>query len=159
EAQQLGFSAAGGPAGALIGPFAPDLEFLQAWFGMPMSAGKVLKRIQLPRTSRDQPAPEEALLVLALVDESKPVDMMIDEMKKDSPDDTLQNSVWIPTAKALLEIRQSHGDSAVELLRAARPYEPGPASMYAIYARGLAYLQMKFGGDAAAEFQKIIDHR
>ena len=31
--------------------------------------------------------------------------------------------------------------------------------MYAIYARGLAYLQMKSGRDAAAEFQKIIDHR
>src|SRR5262249_33800011 len=127
EARQFGFGA-GFPAGGPTGPFA--LEFVQAWFGMPVSAGKVLKRIQIPRTSLDQPAAGEALLVLALLGESKPVDMMIDEMKKESPNDTLQNSVWIPTAKALSEIRLGHGESAVELLRAARPYEPGPASLY-----------------------------
>src|SRR5262244_4040025 len=85
--------------------------------------------------------------------------MSIDDMRKDSPDDTLQNWVCIPTATALSEIRLGHGDRAVELLRAARLYERGPASLYAIYVRGLAYLQMKSGRDAAAEFQKIIDHR
>ncbi len=44
------------------------------------------------------------------------------------------------------------------------PYElgsppPGIAFLYPVYLRGLAYLQAGEGKLAAAEFQKILDHR
>jgi tetratricopeptide (TPR) repeat protein len=45
------------------------------------------------------------------------------------------------------------------LLSAARSYEPAFFSHSAIYMRGLAYLQSKSGREAAAELQKLIDHR
>ena len=45
-----------------------------------------------------------------------------------------------------------------------QPYElgsppPGIAFLYPVYLRGLAYLQAGEGKLAAAEFQKILDHR
>jgi eukaryotic-like serine/threonine-protein kinase len=43
------------------------------------------------------------------------------------------------------------------LLRSAAQYErPYP---YAAYLRGLAYLRARRGAEAAAEFQKILDHK
>ncbi len=55
----------------------------------------------------------------------------------------------------------------METLRAALPYELGRtsyssygwSSLYPVYVRGEAYLAAHQGKEAAAEFQKILDHR
>ena len=53
---------------------------------------------------------------------------------------------------------------AIEGLQAASAYELGqapplmPASMYPVYVRGQVYLKVGQGQQAAAEFQKIVDH-
>jgi hypothetical protein len=46
---------------------------------------------------------------------------------------------------------------AIELLESASQNERGYPM--ANYIRGLAYLKLKQGAEAAAEFQKILDHR
>ena len=46
---------------------------------------------------------------------------------------------------------------SVELLASASPYER--AYLDAVYLRGLAYLRLHKGAEAAAEFQKIVDHK
>lgn len=52
---------------------------------------------------------------------------------------------------------------AVRLLAVAEPYElggfPQGLNLYPAYIRGQAYLQAHDGVKAAAEFQKILDHR
>jgi hypothetical protein len=45
----------------------------------------------------------------------------------------------------------------VELLASASPYEQ--AYPEAVYLRGLAYLRLRKGAEAATEFQKIVDHK
>jgi tetratricopeptide (TPR) repeat protein len=45
----------------------------------------------------------------------------------------------------------------VELLTSASPYER--AYPEAVYLRGLAYLDLHEGAEAAAEFEKILDHK
>ena len=45
----------------------------------------------------------------------------------------------------------------MELLASASPYEG--AHFGAIYLRGLAYLNLNKGVEAAAEFQKIVNHK
>jgi len=61
--------------------------------------------------------------------------------------------------EALLAIDRRDPDAALELLRVS-PYETGRSSEYLpVYVRGLAYLAMNDGLAAAAEFQRIIDHR
>jgi hypothetical protein len=57
---------------------------------------------------------------------------------------------------------------AIERLQTARPYDlamPGTSffarfgGLYTAYVRGEAYLAAGRGQDAAAEFQKVLDHR
>jgi hypothetical protein len=54
----------------------------------------------------------------------------------------------------------------MEALQTAAPYELGSVggelnniSLYPVYVRGTAYLSRHAGSRAAAEFQKILDHR
>ena len=57
---------------------------------------------------------------------------------------------------------------SIDLLQIAVPYELGTprctihgyyGALYPVYVRGLAYLAARQGVQAAAEFQKILDHR
>jgi len=56
-----------------------------------------------------------------------------------------------------MELRRNQPEKAVELLRSATPYER--AHGYAVYLRGLVYLSLRKGAEAAAEFRKILDHK
>jgi tetratricopeptide (TPR) repeat protein len=83
----------------------------------------------------------------------------LEGFQKNLAQDTLLNFVVIPTAKAAHEVRAGNGAKAIELLNGVKPFEPGFATLPAIYTRGLAYLQSKSGREAATEFHKILDHR
>jgi predicted Zn-dependent protease len=65
--------------------------------------------------------------------------------------------VLLPSIRAAIELNRNEPARAVELLRSASPYER--AYPYAVYLRGLAYLRARQGTEAAAEFQKILDHK
>jgi len=68
-------------------------------------------------------------------------------------------------------LNHSQPSKAIELLQTAIPYEGGTpieggsefllgaGSLYPAYVRGLAYLASHHGAEAAAEFQKVLDHR
>jgi tetratricopeptide (TPR) repeat protein len=69
--------------------------------------------------------------------------------------------------RATLALSKGNATEAVEDLRAAAPYELGMTTssvygwtaLYPVFVRGEAYLAAHQGGEAAAEFQKILDHR
>lgn len=74
------------------------------------------------------------------------------------------NFYWLPTIHAIMEVNQHNPSRAVEILRAAQPYELGnPAPtvgpLSPIYFRGYAYVAAGQGQEAAKEFQRVIDHR
>jgi hypothetical protein len=58
--------------------------------------------------------------------------------------------------RAAIEIQRQPA-KAVELLASASPYER--AYPETVYLRGLAYLRLRKGVEAATEFQKILDHK
>ena len=65
--------------------------------------------------------------------------------------------------RVLLSIR-ADPSKAIEMLQVAVPYELGASgcyfgALYPIYVRGEAHLAARQGAEAAAEFQKILDHR
>jgi eukaryotic-like serine/threonine-protein kinase len=69
------------------------------------------------------------------------------------------NNYWLPTIRATIELDHDRGQQALELLKASA-YEVGKVgSLYPVYVRGEAYLKVRDGEKAAAEFQKIIEHR
>jgi serine/threonine protein kinase/tetratricopeptide (TPR) repeat protein len=88
------------------------------------------------------------------------------DLEKLYPLDTLVNDYWLPVIRASGEIARNNPAKAIELLLPSAPYElaspvawsglGGP--MYPAYLRGEAYLQLRQGTDAAAEYQKILDH-
>ncbi|MSO20157.1 MAG: tetratricopeptide repeat protein [Acidobacteria bacterium] len=92
-----------------------------------------------------------------------PAQTLIAEMASRFPQDTYINAICIPAARAALELQRGNAAQAIQMLEAAIPYElgtlVGAAPYAAIYVRGLAYLKLPDGNKAAAEFQKILDHR
>jgi tetratricopeptide (TPR) repeat protein len=72
---------------------------------------------------------------------------------------------WLPAIRAALELGRGNAQQAIELLKVSSAYDfaaPLPfqsGTMYPAYVRGQAYLKMGQGQQAAAEFQKIVDHR
>ena len=79
-------------------------------------------------------------------------------MTKERPNDTLINSLWVTAIRAAVQINRNNPAEAVQLLEAAKRYEAA-AQFWPQYLRGLAYLKLKSGNEAAAEFQKILDNR
>jgi tetratricopeptide (TPR) repeat protein len=106
-------------------------------------------------------------LVLARAGNPAQAAGMADDLAKRYPKDTLVSNYWLPSIRAAIELRRNNADKAIGILQAAVPYElgsPSPApsngaTLYPIYLRGQAYLKLRQGKDAAAEFQKILDHR
>jgi tetratricopeptide (TPR) repeat protein len=110
--------------------------------------------------ARSRPSMALAAQALALSNDSGQAQRLIDDLAKRFPSDTLLNVVSLPTARAAIEIQRGNPAKAIELLRPAGPYELGRyADFVPIYVRGLAYLRARQGVQAAAEFQKILDHR
>jgi predicted Zn-dependent protease len=97
-------------------------------------------------------------VALALCGDMIQAQSIVDQLSKQSPKDTLINSVWLPAIRAAVQINRNNPAEAVKLLEIARQYEAA-AGFWPQYLRGLAYLQLKSGNEAAAEFQKILDNR
>ncbi len=98
---------------------------------------------------------------LALCGEVRRAQSLADELAKKLPGDTMHKSVWLPMVRATLELKRgsaANTDHAIQLLQPARQYEAALA-FRPTWLRGQAYLQAKNGALAAAEFQRIIEHR
>ncbi len=96
-------------------------------------------------------------LALAMCGDATQAEKLAAETSKRLPNGTIWNAVQLPEIRAAIEVQRDQPAKAVELLASASPYER--AYPEAVYLRGLAYLRLHKGAEAAAEFQKILDHR
>jgi serine/threonine protein kinase len=81
------------------------------------------------------------------------------EMSKDRPTDTFANVYVLPTVRAAVELDRNNAAKAVEILQPVTAYDlAGTRKLLSAYERGRAYLLLHRGPDAAAEFQKVLDH-
>lgn len=97
-------------------------------------------------------------LALALCGDASQAQSFVDEVTKERPHDTLINSLWVPIIRAAIEINRNNPSEAIKFLESARRFEAA-AEFWPQYLRGLAYLKLKSGNEAAAEFQRILDNR
>jgi serine/threonine protein kinase/Flp pilus assembly protein TadD len=107
---------------------------------------------------RNQVSLTRLTLALALCGEASQAQSLVEELVKRYPKDTLINGLWLPIIRAALELQRHNPTEAIQLLEAARRYEAA-AEFWPQYLRGLAYLGLKSGNEAAVEFQRILDHR
>jgi eukaryotic-like serine/threonine-protein kinase len=106
-------------------------------------------------------------LALAYAGDAGQAQALADDLGKRFPEDTVVKVNYLPTLRAKLALLHSNPQEALVILRAASPYEVGLPSLnyynwpnlYPVYVRGEAYLAAHQGREAAAEFQKILDHR
>ncbi len=108
-----------------------------------------------------------AALALAYAGDGGRAQALTDDLGKRFPEDTVVQFNYLPTLRAKLAVSRGNASEAIERLRAAAPYELGQTTssvdgwtaLYPVFVQGEAYLAAHQGLEAAAEFQKILDHR
>jgi eukaryotic-like serine/threonine-protein kinase len=106
-----------------------------------------------------------AALAVARMGNTARARAMVEKLEKDNPSNTLLNLSWLPTIKAAIEMKEGNPTRAITVLEEAAPYELASQTplvvggLYPIYLHGQAYLLSHDGTAAAAEFQKLLDHR
>jgi serine/threonine protein kinase/tetratricopeptide (TPR) repeat protein len=99
-------------------------------------------------------------VVLALAGDSSGARSLIDDLKRRYPTDSGVNAVFVPSAEAVLQSARGNTSAAIQALQPAGRFEMAPACGFLpVYVRGLTYLRGRQGKEAAAEFQRILDHR
>jgi hypothetical protein len=136
----------------------------EAWFGNTDEA-RLRATLALKRsTSRD--VLYFASLALTYSRDDARAKALADDLGKRFPEDTLVQFNYLPTLHARLALNKGNASEAVESLRAAEPYDLGVSTnsplnwtaMYPVFVRGEAYLAARQGNEAAAQFQKLLDH-
>ena len=103
-------------------------------------------------------------LVMARTGDLGRAQVVIEQLDKLYPSDTIIQRYWLPTIRAEVELQRRNNAKAVNILNAAAalelafPQTLSVPSLYPAYVRGQAYLAAGDGKLAGAEFQKIIDH-
>jgi eukaryotic-like serine/threonine-protein kinase len=112
------------------------------------------------RLSTGRDAQYGAALAMAFEGDTSRSETLGDDLAKRFPEDTIVQYNYLPTLHAQLALNRNDTPKAIETLQAAAPYElAGAGGLYPVFVRGAAYLAAHQGNEAAAEFQKILDHR
>ena len=139
---------------------------LEAFFANPSNA-RIKTKAALD-LSRDREVEYGAALAFALTGDTTQTQTLANDLQKRFGEDTAVKFSYLPTLRALLALNNGAPSRAVEVLQIAAPYDLGaPRSsyhgifgpLYPVYFRGQAFLAAHQGAQAAAEFQKILDHR
>jgi eukaryotic-like serine/threonine-protein kinase len=107
----------------------------------------------------------EAALAYAISGENSRAQTLEQDFSKRYPLDTQVQSLWLPTIDAQVDLNKGDAADAIERLKTVVPIETAMipftqnlSCLYPTYVRGQAYLALGKGNEAAAEFQKIVDH-
>jgi len=99
-------------------------------------------------------------LALARAGDVQRAEAMVNDLSKQPRLGTALTEVVLPCIRAAVDLKRNNPAAAVEELRRAIPYDLGAeGSGINLYYRGLAYLELKSGREATAQFQKILDNR
>jgi DNA-binding winged helix-turn-helix (wHTH) protein/tetratricopeptide (TPR) repeat protein len=139
---------------------------LEAFLADPSAARKKAKAALV--LSKDREIEYGAALAFALTGDTAQAQTLANDLQRRFAEDTSVKFSYLPTLRALLALDSGESSRAIELLQVAAPYDLGaPRSsyhgifgpLYPVYFRGEALLAAHQGPQAAAEFQKILDHR
>lgn len=108
----------------------------------------------------------EAALAFAMAGDAPRAESLAQDQNKRSPLDTQVQSLWLPAIRTQLAVNRKNPAAALnDSQTAADPIQFGQIAfvaniscLYPTYIRGEAYLAAGRAKEAAAEFQKIIDH-
>ena len=131
-------------------------------------ADRESRRDEGARAIRSRDVEYGAAFALALSGDVLQSQSIANDLEKRFPQDTTVQFSYLPALRGLFALNRGDTTQAVEQLQTAAPYDlavPGITffwffgALYPDYVRGEAYLAAHQGNQAAAEFQKILDHR
>ncbi len=137
----------------------------EAWFG---NIGEARRRATLAlKLSTGRDLQYFAALVFAYARDDARAKALADDLDKSYREDTIVQFNYLPTVRGRLALNRGDAAAALASLAAAVPYELGGTraidlkwtAMFPVFVRGEAFLTAHKGSEAAAEFQKILDHR
>jgi len=136
----------------------------QAAYGNPAEARQsAAEALKLVPTS--QGVEVEAALAFAMAGDTARAESLAQDLGKRFPLNTRMQLLWLPAIQAQLALDRKNPPPALTAPQAASPIEFSStpfgnniSCLYHVYVRGEAYLAAGQGKEAAAEFQKIIDH-
>ena len=107
----------------------------------------------------------EVAMALAWAGDVTRAQALADDLNKRFPVGTAVQFRYLPTIHAQLALHRNDASKAIEALQVTVPYELGTlgsidlsSALYPAYIRGVAFLAEHQGSEAAADFQKILDH-
>jgi eukaryotic-like serine/threonine-protein kinase len=101
-----------------------------------------------------------AALTLARIGDTPKAKLLVEELEKSYPSNTLLKFYWLPVIRAAVELSNGHSSEAIVDLEGAAPYElTQRGNLHPAYERGQAFLLSHNGTAAVVEFQKLLDHR
>jgi eukaryotic-like serine/threonine-protein kinase len=93
---------------------------------------------------------------------------LAEDLAREFPEDTSVQFMYLPTLRALFSLNDHDAAAAIQTLQITSRYDLALGvigfigrfgGLYPIYVRGQAYLAAQQPAAAAAEFQRILDHR
>jgi eukaryotic-like serine/threonine-protein kinase len=135
----------------------------EAAIGATVSARKGADEALALDPKGNQDLESSAALTFALLGETAKARKLVEQINKEAPLDTMVQTYTLPTIRAAIEVTSNHPSEAIDLLKIAEAHELGatnvpPNGVYPAYVRGLAYLKLGQGQQAAAEFHKVVDN-
>ena len=109
-----------------------------------------------------------AAFALALSGDQPQSRALTEDLAREFPEDTSVQFMYLPTLRALASLNTHDPAAAIQALQTASRYDLALGAvgfigrfggLYPIYVRGMAYLAAGQPAEAAAEFQRILDHR
>jgi eukaryotic-like serine/threonine-protein kinase len=128
--------------------------------------GKQMALGALKLTPFSQAVESEAALALAIAGDAGRAEQLAEDLNRRFPLDTQMQLLWLPAIRAQLALNKKNATEALTSLQlttspielGAIEFENNLSCLYPTYIRGEAYLAAGQGKEAAAEFQKILDH-
>lgn len=105
-------------------------------------------------------------LALAFAGDDEKAKVLTGDLAKGFPEDTIVQLNYLPTLRGKLAVNRGNAVEAIDSLGTAASNELGQTTggtyrwtaLYSVFVRGEAYLVAHQPDQAAAEFQKILDH-
>jgi tetratricopeptide (TPR) repeat protein/predicted Ser/Thr protein kinase len=141
-----------------VAAYETDAGWREALFGNSAEARQRAAAALDLSTDRDVQC--SAALVLGMVGDAARARALAlaDDLARRFPEDTEVRIHCLPMLHGEVALSRNNASMAIELFQAAAPTEQGLGALYPAFLRGKAYLAAHQGTEAAAEFQKILDH-
>jgi tetratricopeptide (TPR) repeat protein len=138
----------------------------EAFYGNAVAARQSANKALMLGRGRD--VDYAAAFALALSGDLPRSRALAEDLAREYPEDTSVQFIYLPTLRALFSLNGHDPAAAIQALQIALRYDLALGAvgfrgrfggLYPIYVRGQAYLAAQQPAAAAAEFQRILDHR